>query len=129
MMLSKKRITKALIRLRGCAGWSAPVLFANPRRQGFSRVVAHIIISTGSKLSKILKKKRFRRSATELTIELAVVADELETAAITKGLSTSDQERIDMMAMHFTGVGLEYFYVLCANRIQKDYHNHKSVYV
>ena len=34
---SKKRITKALIRLRGCAGWSAPVLFANPRRQVFSR--------------------------------------------------------------------------------------------
>ena len=32
-----KRITKALIRLRGCAGWSAPVLFANPRRQVFSR--------------------------------------------------------------------------------------------
>ena len=30
MILSKKRITKALISLRGCAGWSAPVLFANP---------------------------------------------------------------------------------------------------
>ena len=26
-------ITKALIRLRGCAGLSAPWLFANPRRQ------------------------------------------------------------------------------------------------
>ena len=37
MILSKKRITKALIRLRGCAGWSASVLFANPRRQVFSR--------------------------------------------------------------------------------------------
>ena len=37
MVLSKTRITKALIRLRGCAGWSAPVLFANPRRQVFSR--------------------------------------------------------------------------------------------
>ena len=33
---SKKRITKALIRLCGCAGWSAPVLFPNPRRQVFS---------------------------------------------------------------------------------------------
>ena len=33
----KKRKTKALIRLRGCAGWSAPVLFATPRRQVFSR--------------------------------------------------------------------------------------------
>ena len=37
MILSKKRITKALIRLRGCAGWSAPVLFAKPRRQVFTR--------------------------------------------------------------------------------------------
>ena len=37
MLLSKKRTTKALIRLRGGAGWSAPVLFANPRRQVFSR--------------------------------------------------------------------------------------------
>ena len=37
MVLSKKRIAKALIRLRGRAGWSAPVLFANTRRQVFSR--------------------------------------------------------------------------------------------
>ena len=36
MILCNKRITKALIRLRGRAGWSAPVLFANPRRQVFS---------------------------------------------------------------------------------------------
>ena len=36
MELSKKRITKGLIRLRGCAGWSAPVLVANTRRQVFS---------------------------------------------------------------------------------------------
>ena len=35
--LSVKRITKALIRLRACAGWSAPLLFANPRRQVLSR--------------------------------------------------------------------------------------------
>ena len=35
MILSKKGITKVLIRLRGCAGWSAPVLFANLRRQVF----------------------------------------------------------------------------------------------
>ena len=33
MILSIKQITKALIRLRGCAGWSAPLLFANPKRQ------------------------------------------------------------------------------------------------
>ena len=37
MILSKKQKKKALIRLRGWAGWSAPVLFTNPRRQGFSR--------------------------------------------------------------------------------------------
>ena len=37
MMLSNKQITKALIRLSGCAGWSAPLLLAIPRRQVFSR--------------------------------------------------------------------------------------------
>ena len=37
MILSKKGRTKALIRLCVCAGWSAPVLFANLRRQVFSR--------------------------------------------------------------------------------------------
>ena len=37
MILSKKGITKALIRLHGCAGWSAPLLFAITWRQGFSR--------------------------------------------------------------------------------------------
>ena len=37
MKLSSKRITKALICLRGCAGWSAPLLFANHRSQVLSR--------------------------------------------------------------------------------------------
>ena len=44
MVLSKTQITKVLIRLRGCAGWSAPVLFANPQNR-FSRVEAHIILT------------------------------------------------------------------------------------
>ena len=34
MILSNMQITKALTRLCGCAGWSAPLLFA--RRQVFS---------------------------------------------------------------------------------------------
>ena len=34
MVLSKNQITKALIRLCGCAGWSVPLLFAYPRRRG-----------------------------------------------------------------------------------------------
>ena len=42
MMHSEKRITKALIRLHGCAGWSAPVLFANPKDR-FSRFEAQIV--------------------------------------------------------------------------------------
>ena len=45
MILSNKRIAKALIRLRGCAGWSAHVLFANPEDR-FSRVQAQIMITT-----------------------------------------------------------------------------------
>ena len=37
-------MTKALIRLRVHVGWSAPVLFATPRRQ-VSRVEAHVAIA------------------------------------------------------------------------------------
>ena len=44
MILPKTRITKALIRLRGCAGWSAPVLFANPE-DSFSRAEAQLSIA------------------------------------------------------------------------------------
>ena len=40
-ILSKKRITKVLIRLRRCAGWSAPWLFANPEDR-FYCIKAHI---------------------------------------------------------------------------------------
>ena len=36
MILSIKGITKALIRLGRCAGWSVPLLFANTGRQVFS---------------------------------------------------------------------------------------------
>ena len=42
MILSQKHITKVLIRMRGCAGWSAPLLFANPEDR-FSPVKAIII--------------------------------------------------------------------------------------
>ena len=38
MILSTKLITKAFIRQLGCIGWSAPVLFANPQKQVFSRL-------------------------------------------------------------------------------------------
>ena len=37
VILSKKLKAKALIRLCGCAGWSAPLLVATRRRQVFSR--------------------------------------------------------------------------------------------
>ena len=36
IILSKQRTTKALIRLRGCAGWSAPLLFTYEIRHIFS---------------------------------------------------------------------------------------------
>ena len=41
MILSNKRITKALIRLRGCAGWSSLLWFTNHRGQ-VCRVEAQI---------------------------------------------------------------------------------------
>ena len=47
MVLSKKQITKALISLRRCAGWSAPLVFASPEDR-FSRVEAHMISTVQS---------------------------------------------------------------------------------
>ena len=44
IMLFNKQITKALIRLRGCPGWSAAVLFANLLKQVFSLRGPYIII-------------------------------------------------------------------------------------
>ena len=41
MMVSIKPITKALIRLHGCGGWYAPLLFTNPEDM-FSRDEAHL---------------------------------------------------------------------------------------
>ena len=41
IILSRQRTTKALIRLLGCAGWSAPLLFAYGIK-GFSHDVAHL---------------------------------------------------------------------------------------
>ena len=35
MILFDKRLTKALISLRGCAGWSVPLLFGKPPKTGF----------------------------------------------------------------------------------------------
>ena len=47
IILSKKLITKVLIRLPGCAGWSATVLLANLRRgeDRFFHVEAHMELS------------------------------------------------------------------------------------
>ena len=42
IILSKQRRTKVLIRLRGCAGWSAPLLFAYGIKQ-FSHDLAHLM--------------------------------------------------------------------------------------
>ena len=44
MILSNKRITKALISLREWSGWSEPLLFTNPGRQVFSRGGQYVLM-------------------------------------------------------------------------------------
>ena len=44
IILSNKRITKALIRLGGCAGWSAPLLFTNPEDR-CSHIKSHMTLA------------------------------------------------------------------------------------
>ena len=59
MILSKKQITKALIRLRRCAGWSAPVLFATTEDR-FSRVEAHMDLNATKPVFGVSDKVRFK---------------------------------------------------------------------
>ena len=54
MILCNKQI-KALIRLRGCAGWSAPLLFAKPRRQVFSCQGLYILLGNFEKVTDLVK--------------------------------------------------------------------------
>ena len=64
MILCNTLITTVLIRLPGCAGWSAPLLFANPRRQVFLRQGPIIVNINGEiKSSKDNKVVRFMSSS------------------------------------------------------------------
>ena len=77
MIHSKKRITKALIRLRGCAGCSAPVLFAPPPPEDrLSRVEAHLSSRVPAKpdiAKDLLKAHDISRKAMEDFIALHLV--------------------------------------------------------
>ena len=54
MVLCNKRITMALIRLRRCAGWSAPLLFATPPPEDrFSRDEAQLFFRRYPAIGKI----------------------------------------------------------------------------
>ena len=60
MILSKEGIIKALIRLRGCAGWSAPLLFAHSEDR-FSRDVTssmgcNVLYFNDQRLSNLFNK-------------------------------------------------------------------------
>ena len=54
-LISRQRTTKTLIRLRGCAGWSAPLLFTYDKNR-FSHDVAHFQINR-SYLCRIIRKR------------------------------------------------------------------------
>ena len=72
VILSNKLITKALIRQRGCTGWSVPVLFANLRRQVFSRQGPYI--NGSSKLNCIkLDKDAINREWVKVDVTLLLV--------------------------------------------------------
>ena len=68
MILSKMRITKALIRLCGCAGWSAPVLLSKPWRHVFSRQGPYMP-SLSSETRQLLFLLRLQASREEWVLE------------------------------------------------------------
>ena len=60
IILSNKCITNGLIRLRGCASWSAPLLFANPEDR-FSRVDTQLWQHIQNKFYITIRKKDWPR--------------------------------------------------------------------
>ena len=61
MIDSNKRITKALITLRVWAGWSEPLLFANLRRQVFSRLGTNMVVH------KLMRKAMLQNKTAHIT--------------------------------------------------------------
>ena len=59
MILSNKRITKVLIRLLGCAHWSAPLLFANIKDR-FSGIETHMVLTHLVLISSLVFQELFR---------------------------------------------------------------------
>ena len=66
MILSNKRITKVLIRLRGCAGWSSPVLFANPKDS--NEYPHHMSLNMTKPVFRVSDKGRLKPVSTAIEI-------------------------------------------------------------
>ena len=84
MILSNKRIPKALISLRRCACWSAPLIFANPEDK-FSRVGAHIVSQTGRMIphaKKMLKQATTHQQTSRKPLTLSLPAGKSSAAAL-----------------------------------------------
>ena len=72
MILSNKRIIKALIRLRGCAGWYVPLLFANTEYR-FSRVEAQIESNIRAPIElKLYNNNSFRKKSDTMLDKLCI---------------------------------------------------------
>ena len=83
------RITKALISLHGCAGWSAPLLFAN-HDDKFSRAKVHIkvhYIPGSYRLEKYLNLEGFLEKS--LKIKSALKSTGKSLKGLEKSLNSS----------------------------------------
>ena len=82
MILTTKRIPTALISLRGCACWSAHLMFANLEDK-ISRVGAHILSQTGrmSPHAKNMSKQATHQQTSRKPLTLSLSAETESSAA------------------------------------------------
>ena len=69
MILNKKLITKVLISQPGCAGWSAPLLLANPQKQVFSHRGPYFFLHFSVMLFLGLARLKFRIHFVKVLLE------------------------------------------------------------
>ena len=80
--LSRQRTTKALIRLRGCAGWSAPLLFAYEIRRFLMAWLIYIILGIFLTIEIKLKTKQFLITVFEVMVKIKERRDAMSNVTV-----------------------------------------------
>ena len=137
IMLSRQRKTKVLIRLRGCAGRAAPLLFAYGKNR-FSHDATHIhlshLMTKPTKWHVRLAKTQIRMGIRPVCSESSLSAWRKRGSWVTQWGHSKDSDQTEQMprliSWSESSLGAQSFCWFCheAAHLQKDHINYTRVY-